>query len=64
MMRDALFQCVRNSPVYVIMMLFVKTAMYDNNSIISAQLPMSSAFCGHGRLLTTEMFQASTLIWA
>ena len=32
--------------------------------MMSAQLPMSSAFCGQGRLETTEMFQASTLICA
>ena len=30
-MRCALFQCVRNSPVYVIMIEFVNTAIYDNN---------------------------------
>ena len=32
--------------------------------MMSAQEPMSSAFCGQGRLETTEMFQASTLICA
>ena len=50
--------------MYVIIIEFVKTAIYDNNSMMSAQEPMSSAFCGQGRRLTTEMFQASTLICA
>ena len=54
MMRFAFVQCVKNSPVYVMMIEFVKTAIYDSSSMMSAQEPMSSAFWGQGRLETTE----------